>query len=289
MSNDLSASHVFDVTQENFEAEVIQASLDTPILVDFWATWCEPCKTLGPMLEKLAAQYQGAFRLAKIDVDQHRELAGMFGIRSVPTVVLLKNGEIADGFSGALPEGQLREFLDKHVSALEAPAEPEPETEESLPARVRRLQQALSQEPERTDLKLDLADTLLKSGDIDALPAIRAMLDSLPADVAEDARVMRLRTAMDFSQALTATPDDAALEQRIGQDGADWEAVDQQALRRFFGGQPEAALQQWLQMLQHARDWNEGLPRKRLLSAFSVLDDLDLVGRYRRRMASLLF
>lgn len=289
MSNDLSASHVFDVTQENFEAEVIQASLDTPILVDFWATWCEPCKTLGPMLEKLAAQYQGAFRLAKIDVDQHRELAGMFGIRSVPTVVLLKNGEIADGFSGALPEGQLREFLDKHVSALEAPAEPEPETEESLPARVRRLQQALSQEPERTDLKLDLADTLLKSGDIDALPAIRAMLESLPADVAEDARVMRLRTAMDFSQALTATPDDAALEQRIGQDGADWEAVDQQALRRFFGGQPEAALQQWLQMLQHARDWNEGLPRKRLLSAFSVLDDLDLVGRYRRRMASLLF
>ncbi|AFC85973.1 thioredoxin [Frateuria aurantia] len=288
MSTDLSAPHVFDVNQENFESDVVQGSLSTPILIDFWATWCEPCKTLGPMLEKLAAQYQGAFRLAKIDVDQNGELAGMFGIRSIPTVVLLKNGEIADGFSGALTEGQLREFLDKHIEAPSAqePAAEEETAEESPAAAIRRLQSALAAEPERSDLKLDLAEALLDEG----RPAdMKPLLESLPADIAEDARVLRLRAALEFSQELTASPDDAALAQQIADDEQDWAARDQLALRHFFGGQAETALQSWLLILQHARDWNDGQARQRLLKAFSLLQDLDLVGRYRRRMASLLF
>ncbi|HEY8682140.1 MAG TPA: thioredoxin, partial [Rhodanobacter sp.] len=117
------ATHVFDVDQQNFETEVLQGSLTTPVLVDFWATWCEPCKTLGPMLEKLAGEYHGAFRLGKVDVDKQQELAGMFGIKSIPTVMLVKDGQVLDGFSGALPEGQLREFLSRHVQPLEAPAQ----------------------------------------------------------------------------------------------------------------------------------------------------------------------
>lgn len=288
MSTDLSAPHVFDVTQVNFESEVVQGSLSTPILIDFWATWCEPCKTLGPMLEKLAAQYQGAFRLAKIDVDQNGELAGMFGIRSIPTVVLLKNGEIADGFSGALTEGQLREFLDKHLEppAAQAPAAEDEAAEESPAAAIRRLQSALTTEPERSDLKLDLAEALLEEG----RPAdMQPLLESLPTDVAEDARVVRLRAALEFSRELTASPDDAVLAQQIADDEQNWSARDQLALRHFFGGQAEAALQSWLLILQHARDWNDGQARQRLLKAFSLLQDLDLVGRYRRRMASLLF
>ena len=124
MTDAATVSHVFDVDQQAFEADVLQASLTTPVLVDFWATWCEPCKTLGPMLEKLAAEYNGAFRLGKVDVDTQQELAGMFGIRSIPTVVLVKDGQVLDGFTGALPEGQLREFLSRHVQPLEAPAEP---------------------------------------------------------------------------------------------------------------------------------------------------------------------
>ena len=117
--------HVFDATTETFETEVLQKSLQTPVLVDFWATWCGPCKTLGPMLEKLAGEYHGAFELAKVDVDKEQQIAAAFQIRSVPTVFLVKGGQIVDGFPGAVPEGQLREFLSQHgVVPLEAAPAP---------------------------------------------------------------------------------------------------------------------------------------------------------------------
>src|SRR5690606_35412446 len=106
--------HVFDASLPQFEQEVLLKSKEVPVLVDFWATWCGPCKTLGPVLEKLAAEFNGGFLLAKVDVDKEQQLAGYFQIKSVPTVMLLKDGQIVDGFPGALPEGQLREFLKHH-------------------------------------------------------------------------------------------------------------------------------------------------------------------------------
>jgi putative thioredoxin len=113
--NRMSASlHVFDATEATFEAEVIHASFQQPVLVDFWAAWCGPCRSLGPILEKLADEFAGAFRLAKVDTDAQMQLAAVFGIRSLPTVVLLKQGQMVDGFMGALPEGAIREFLTKH-------------------------------------------------------------------------------------------------------------------------------------------------------------------------------
>src|SRR4029079_15294617 len=126
--------HVFDATLAGFEQDVILASSEQPILVDFWATWCGPCKTLGPILEKLADEYAGGFRLAKVDVDQEQQLAGYFQIKSIPTVMLLKDGQIVDGFPGALPEGQLREFLQHHGIAPALAAEPA-EDAETKPAR----------------------------------------------------------------------------------------------------------------------------------------------------------
>lgn len=288
MSATIANPHVFDVAEDNFETEVLQASLNTPVLIDFWATWCEPCKTLGPMLEKLTTEFNGAFRLGKVDVDKHQQLAGMFGIRSIPTVVLVKDGQVLDGFAGALPEGKLREFLTRHLQPLEgAPAdeaiEEAPETPEQA---VERLRQAIVAEPERAELKLDLALAQMRAGQIDDA---EAGLTALPVNLATDARAVRLRNQLDLARALQGAPSLTELHQRVQTDGNDWEARDLLGVRLLLEDDAAAGLDQFLAILQHARDWNDGQGKKRLLAAFSTLDDADLVGRYRRRMASLLF
>lgn len=289
MTDTTRASHVFDIDQQTFETEVLQASMDTPILVDFWAAWCEPCKSLGPILEKLAAEFNGAFRLGKVDVDAQQELAGIFGIKSIPTVMLVSQGQVVDGFAGALPERQLREFLGRHVQALEgdegdiadddAPAET-PE------AAINRIQQAIAAEPAKAELKLDLALALMRAGQADAASA---ELDALPANLATDARAQRLRSELELARAAAAAPAADTLQQRIEANPEDWEARDLLGLRLLQEGDAEAGLDQFLAILQKARDWNDGQAKKRLLAAFATLDDAELVGRYRRRMASMLF
>ena len=281
-------SHIFDVDQNNFETEVLQASLNTPILVDFWATWCGPCKSLGPMLEKLADEYNGAFRLGKVDVDKNQELAGVFGIRSIPTVMLVKDGQILDGFAGALPEGQLREFLSRHLQPLDGDAEEafEEVAPESPEQAINRLQQAVAAEPDRAELKLDLAIALAQAG---RASAAEAELNALPANLATDARTVRLRNQLDLARSLEGAPALEALQQRVEANPKDWEAHDLLGVRLLLGNDPGAGLEHWLLVLEKARDWNEGQAKKRLLAAFNTLDDAELVSRYRRRMASLLF
>ncbi|WP_426702469.1 thioredoxin [Rhodanobacter sp. Col0626] len=289
MTDATALAPVFDVDQQTFEADVLEASLTTPVLVDFWANWCEPCKTLGPMLEKLAAEYNGAFRLGKVDVDTQQELAGMFGVRSIPTVVLVKDGQVLDGFTGALPEGQLREFLSRHIQPLEAPVADETGDEavqETPEQAINRLQQSIATAPDKPELKLDLALALMRAGQTGAA---EAQLVALPANLATDARAVRLRSELDLAQALDAAPALTELQQRVQANEADWEARDQLGVHLLLQGDAEGGLEHFLFILQKARDWNDGQAKKRLLAAFATLDDAELVGRYRRRMASLLF
>jgi putative thioredoxin len=283
------SSHVFDVDQQRFEAEVLQASMTTPVLVDFWATWCEPCKTLGPMLEKLAVEYNGAFRLGKVDVDTQQELAGMFGIRSIPTVMLVKDGQVLDGFAGALPEGQLREFLSRHVQPLEAAPEPDALDEAALETpeqALARLQQSIAAEPDKAELKLELALALMRAGQADAA---ETELTALPANLAIDARAQRLRSQLDLARALEGAPTKAELRQRIAADAGDWAAHDLLGVRLLLEDDPEAGLDEFLIVLKGAREWNDYQAKKRLIAAFTTLDDAELVSRYRRKMASMLF
>ena len=282
--------HVFDATTETFETEVLQKSLQTPVLVDFWATWCGPCKTLGPMLEKLAGEYHGAFELAKVDVDKEQQIAAAFQIRSVPTVFLVKGGQIVDGFPGAVPEGQLREFLTQHGVV---PLEAAPDEEEALEAPpldpqalVDVLRAAIAAEPDKEELKLDLALALLQTG---ATAEATALIDALPANLSTDDRAVRARARLEFASALQEAPAAEVLDARIAANGDDLQARHLRGVQLLLSGQDAAALEQFLDMLRRDRTYDDGRPRKLLIDAFKVIEDEDLVGQYRRRMASLLF
>jgi putative thioredoxin len=282
---------VFDATEQNFETDVIRASLTTPVLVDFWAAWCGPCKTLTPILEKVVAGYDGKVKLAKVDTDAQMQLAAAFGIRSLPTVVLVKDGQMVDGFMGALPESGVREFLQRHLGAAQATEEEAPPADDAGPAEtpeqtIARLQQEIARTPDKAELKLDLALAFMRAGLADAA---QTELDALPPNVAEDAKAKRLRHQLDFARVLKDAPDLATLRARLSKNPADHAARDLLGVRLLIEGNAAAGLDEFLHILQTQRDWNDGQAKKRLIAAFATLDDEDLVGTYRRKMASLLF
>ena len=280
--------HVFDATTANFETEVLQRSLQTPVLIDFWAEWCGPCKSLGPVLEKLAAEYNGAFVLAKVDVDKEQQIAAAFQIRSVPTVFLLVGGQPVDGFPGALPEGEVREFLKRHgIEPAEGAVVDESEPAPLDPgAEVTRLREAIAAEPDKAELRLDLALALLQTGDA---KEAEGLLDGLPANLATDDRTVKARARLDFATLLADAPPADALQAAIAADPANLTARHQLGVRYIVSGDAEAGLEQFIEILARDRDFQDGLPRKALIDAFRIVEDAALVGRYRRRMASLLF
>jgi putative thioredoxin len=282
------SDHVFDANAANFESDVIAASMQAPVLVDFWATWCGPCKQLGPILEKLATEYNGAFRLAKVDVDKEQQLGAAFQIRSVPTVMLVKDGQLVDGFPGALPEGQLREFLKHHGIEPAAPRE-EPTAAEAAPAdphaEVMRLRKAVEAAPDQDGVKLDLALALLATGHAHEA---EQLLDALPANLATDDRAVKARARLGFAALLQDAPPPQVLEAAIATNPDDLRARHLLGAHRIVAGDAEAGLEQFLEMLRRNRTFEDGLPKQSLIDAFRVVEDDELVSRYRRRMASLL-
>lgn len=281
--------HVFDATADRFQDDVLQRSLQVPVLVDFWAEWCGPCKTLGPVLEKLAAEYNGAFELAKVDVDREQQLAAAFQVRSIPTLFLVKDGQLVDGFPGALPEGQLREFLKSH--GIEPATAAAPDAEATPVAvdpheEVVRLRGEVAARPEDDALKLDLALALLRTG---ATGEAEQILDALPANLATDDRAERARAHLRLAAAAKDAPPADVLEAALAADEGDLRARHLLGVQRLVQGRHEEGLEHLIELLRRDRAWEDGLARRTLLDAFRTLDDEDLVGRYRRRMSSLLF
>ena len=276
---------IFDANLAGFENDVILKSKEVPVLVDFWAPWCGPCKTLGPILEKLAEEFNGGFLLAKVDVDQEQQLAGYFQIKSIPTVMLLKDGQIVDGFPGALPEGQLREFLKKHevnavapeiINGAAGPAElvDKKPAEVDYEAEVIRLRKAVEEKPDQDDLKLDYALALAHVGnDKDALQ----LLDNLPANLATDDRAIAAHARLGFSVLVKNAPPIDVLKKSLEQDETDLRARHLLGAQLIVQGQHEQGLEQFLAMLKQDRKYQDELPKKALIDAFRIIGDPDLV------------
>ena len=300
---------MIDVTVENFETEVIAASMSTPVLVDFWAPWCAPCKTLGPILEKLETSYEGRFKLVKIDSDQEQQLAGAFGIRSIPTCILLVNGQPVDGFQGALPEGQVREFLDKHVpSAEEAEALVEEEEAQDALAEgdtdtaLEKLQHAVATDPANDDARFDYIKLLLQLGRDDDAKVAFAPVIAKAATVRKFDALQRWMNAIDFAATHADTAGaQATFDAQITANKRDFDARFGKAQLLLAAQQWTAAMDELLDILMRDKTWSDDLARKTYIAILELIEppkvkvadgqippDDPVVSTYRRRLSSVI-
>jgi len=268
--------------------QLLELSMQVPVLLDCWAPWCEPCKNLMPVLEKLAREYRGAFILAKLNIDENQEIAAQLGVRSVPDVKLISQGGLVDHFQGALPEKQVREWLGRYFPAPEdAPASPEEQAAEALAAgdaaTARALYEELVQQnPQHYPYQVELARALVAEG---SAADARALLDNLPPEERDAAPARGVRASIEFGE---EAPDAEALAALGERD--DSEAQYLRALRNVADGHYEAGLDALLALMKSDRAWGDDAARRTLLRVFDALGaDHPLTVAYRRKLFAMLY
>lgn len=280
---------VHNVTAEDFQSLVIENSFKQPVLVDFWAEWCNPCQVLIPILTKLANEYNGAFILAKVNSDEQGELAAQAGVRSLPTVKLFVNGQIVDEFMGALPEPEVRKFLDQHIQG-----ESDPIVNEAMMAyqegreqdALEMLNTALANDPQNATLKINIAKLVANQGDLESAGSL---IDSLSDVEKEQPEVKELIVQLKLAQQLKEAGDPAEIEQRLKENPDDLDALYQMSNIQTASGNYEVAMQMLMKIMQKDRTFKDDAGRQGLIDIFDMLGgDNPLVQTYRRKMFTLL-
>jgi putative thioredoxin len=274
--------------EDNFEADVLERSHQIPVLVDFWAPWCGPCRVLGPVLEKLADEYSGKFVLAKINVDESPSLAGAFGVQGIPAVKLIKDGEIAGEFTGALPEPAVREMLSRYLpSEYDEQADEAADLEEQgKPAEAQAIYQSiLDAEPTHAKSLLGLGRVLMNAGDRDgALEILERISPAAEERKIADRLIARLQLQGDQSA------DEATLRQKLAAQPDSLEARFDLAQALAANEKFEEALSEFLNIVKSDRGFRDDGARKAMVQIFDVLPPDDpLIDKYRSELAKVLF
>lgn len=280
--------YVIDVTAENFQAVILEGSMQQPVLVDFWAEWCQPCKTLMPMLAKLADEYQGKFLLAKINTEEQQELAGQFQIRSIPACKLFVDGQLVDEFTGALPEEQLRAFLDKHVSNESDNLVEQAQQlllQGNADAAADLIAQALKDNPANSSAIIAFAQLKASIGESETA---QQALDSLTDEEQKKPEVAAMRAQIVFDEVTVSAPPLEELETIIAADPGNSEARYQLAAQLVMHNQLEAALDQLMTLLQKDRSYGDDAARKAMIRVFDILGEHPIAAKYRSRMFGML-
>lgn len=282
----MESPYVLDVTADTFEKDVIEASKQVPVIVDFWAPWCAPCRSLGPILEKLAAEYAGRFRLVKVNSDENLEISQRYNVRSIPDVRAFRDGQQVDQFTGALPERQVRAFIERVVPS---PAETarlraaELRQTGDLAGATAALRKAVELDPGHELARIDLAEALLDAGQHEDAAG---QLESVRQNVDWDSRVQALKQGIAYAR---AGGDESALTAQVASNPSDLDA--RLALAGAYASRKawREAMDQLLEIMRRDKSWRDGEARKQMLAIFNLAGaQPDLISEYRRKLSSLL-